>query len=142
MKIYVLIAIIFSALTTFSCKEKENSKILDTPSITSVNEVVGHDKVQGIVLKVVAVGDADSSAIPRNDIYYIYNLSKREPDIGVERNSNSRFAEDDLVTIKVNKENSSISFIDRRGMENQELLYQYLKRTDSSYSNMKSRVPF
>lgn len=142
MKLYVLITIIFLAFTSFSCKEKENLKILDLPSHTSVNGEVDHDKVQGIVLKLVPVGDANSSSIPINDIYYIYSLDKPEPNIGVERNSHSRFAEDDLVTVMVHKENFSVSYIKGRGMENQELLYQYLKRVDSSYSKMKNRVPF
>lgn len=138
MKISTLIIISVVILSSFACKEDKDSKPGgESPSSDQ------YEEVQGIVLKVVAASqDQSPSKNPISDIYYVYNLDQAEPIIGVEKNSELKFAEDDLVKVSVNKKNQNLSSIDKRGMVDQELLYQYLKRTDSSYYRMKDRVPF
>src|SRR5690554_5272630 len=138
----ILMTVVFSAFSFISCKENGNSQMLESPSNAAIHGEANFEKVQGIVLKLEAVEVSDSSSVSRNDIYYVYNLHEQEPNIGVDRNSDSKLAEDDLITVMMNSEDTSLSYIDRRGMEDQELLYQYLKRADSSYSKMKERVPF
>lgn len=128
--------------TFLGCKNKTDSQTSEA-SQGSEDYIEGeYKKVQGIVLKLVSSDKNDSSSEIKNDIYYVYNIDQAEPKIGVIKNSDSRYGEDDLVTVLVHKENSNLSLIDRRGMVNQELLYQYLTRTDSSFYKMKDSVPF
>jgi len=144
MKIKPLFTILLTSLLLFCCKEKDSEK----------NNIVGqsnseeykeedYKKVQGVILKkVTRYKRSFFDSYKKGDIYYIYNLDLDEPQIGVEKNSELMFYEDDIVAVMVNKYDSSVSFIGHRGIVDQELLYQYLTRTDSNYYKMKNHVPF
>ena len=142
MKILPLFIMILTILSSFSCNEKTESQTSEMSSDFKEDYEEDYIKVQGIILKIVAVEQNETSSKIKNDIYYVYRIDQSEPIIGVEKNSDSRFVEDDLVSVLVNIKNPNLSNIDRRGMIDQELLYQYLKRTDSSYYRMKKKVPF
>lgn len=142
MRIPTLIIITVVIFTSFACKEKKDSQTLEVSPRSKEYREEDYDIVQGIVLKMVPNEENESSTNTKNDIYYVYNIDQNEPKTGIEKNSEARFGEDDLIMVMVNKENASLSFIDRRGMINQELLYQYLKRADSSYYRIKERAPF
>lgn len=142
MKIQTLFVFAVVIFTSFGCKEKWDSQTVEMSSSSEEYRAEDYEKVQGVVLKMVPVSENELSSNTKSDIYYVYNIDQTEPKIGVVKNSDSKFGEDDLITVMVNKENSSLSFIDRRGMVDQEVLYKYLKRADSSFYRMKRQVPF
>ncbi len=139
--LFIISVLIF---TSFACREKRDGQALETNSDSSSKELGSEEyaKIQGIILKIIPSKEENSSLDSENDLYYVYNINQPEPRIGVEKNSDSKFEEDDLVVVMVNYENPDQQYIDGRGMIDQEVLYSYLKRADSSYYRMKEGVPF
>jgi hypothetical protein len=140
-----LIFVMFLALFSMQCC-KEIDKKKEGYNVSSEFEINNEDdylKVQGVILKKNRYLKRELLNSPeKGDIYYIYNLNLAEPQIGIEKNSELMYSEDDLVTIMVHKKDSTKSFIGYRGIVDQDLLYQYLTRIDSNYYKIKSQVPF
>lgn len=142
MKIKGFVLIAFIVVIFLGCNENKNSKEIKISRESEEFREDDYQKVQGIVLMIDPSEENESSSNTERNIYYVYNLNLKEPLLGVERNSELMFNEDDLVTVMVNKNDQDISFINQRGMIDQEVLYQFLKRVDSTYYRMKDRVPF
>lgn len=131
------------SLSLLCCKEKDNKKDINKSSNFEQYNEDDYNKVQGIILKkVIHLKRSLLNSPEKGDIYYIYNLNLAKPLIGVEKDSELMYDEDDLVTVMVHKKDSAESFIGYRGIVDQELLYQYLTRVDSNYYKMKNQVPF
>jgi hypothetical protein len=93
-------------------------------------------KVQGIVVKEVkSFNYADKY---KRDIEYIYRLDLDTPLLGIEKDTKLAIHVEEPVAIMVHKRDRAISFIGHRGIINEDLLIEYLTKSDSDYEEWLS----
>lgn len=135
MKIKLLFIALLASTLFVCCKERGTAQQFHSEEYNEAD----YNKFQGIVLKkVIRYKRGFFDSYKKGDIYYIYNLSLDEPQIGIEKNSDLSFNDGDIVMIMVHKKDSTKSFIGHRGIIDQKLLEQYLRRNDSNYYKMKN----
>jgi hypothetical protein len=91
-----------------------------------------HYIVQGIVIRNEILQDSINKTNRRN-VHYIYRLDLDKPLVGVDKDIKLIIDEEDPIAVIVHKKDSTISFIGHKGIIDENLLVEYLTKSDSDY---------
>ena len=117
-KAYFIISII---LVFTGCNEPEKKSYEDYDEGDFI-------EVQGIITKTNARNTLQNHIV--TDIHFIYNLNLDKPSVGYELKSPYMLDEGEPVIILVHKEDKNVSFFGARGIIEEEVLLDYLKKCE------------